>query len=43
MQTVGDQGQRSEQCAADDLRDHHDATQHDDRPGPARGLVVVFS
>ena len=40
VHTVGDQRDRAEQQAADDLRDHHGAAQHDHRPtSPLVGFV----
>jgi len=42
VQAVGDQGDRAEQQAADDLRDHHGAAEPDYRPGLAlAGLVAL--
>jgi hypothetical protein len=43
VQAVGDQRDRAEQQAADDLGDHHDGAQHDHRPGAALVLVMAFA
>ena len=40
VQPVGDQRDRAEQPAADDLGRHHGAAQPDHRPGPALALLV---
>ena len=43
MQTIGDEGDRAEHQAADDLRDHHRPAEPDHRPGLALALVVSLA
>ena len=40
VHTVGDKGDRAKHQAADNLRDHHDAAEPDDRPRPALAFFV---
>ena len=43
VQAVGDEGDRAEQQAADDLGDHHGAAEPDHRPGLAFALFVPLA
>ena len=43
VQPVGDQGDRAEQQAADDLGDHHGAAEPDHRPGAALALLMALA
>ena len=43
MKPIGDQRDRSEQPAADNLGNHHDSAEPDHRPGPALALVMVLA
>ena len=43
VHAVGDEGDRAEHQAADDLRDHHDPAEPDDRPCLALALFVSLA